>query len=165
MCRGGWMGECALSIPQISGDRDQSSCIDHPPCGLSSSLHLKRDDTTTRLLLLTSKVILRMRGQTGIVNPFYTGLLLEPLSDLQSIGRVCLHPDLEGLHPLQDYPCIECTQGRTGGAQEPMNPLLHDQLPITQNSTPQNPSLSIEILGCRVDHTICPHLKRPLQDR
>jgi hypothetical protein len=74
------------------------------------------------------------------------------------------HPQLEGFEPLQEDPGVEGTHGRPRGSQDPEDRLA-DQLAIADDGAPDTTSLSVQILGGRVDHQVGAELQRPLQRR
>ncbi len=158
------MGNGGLGVPQVGGNRDHLRCIDQPPGGLLPPLQLKGEDPSGTTLLTGRQSMLGVTLKPWIVNPGDRRLLLQPFGQCCCVAGMSLHPQLQGLQPLEEDPGIEGAHGWTGGTQKTID-IGPNQIFGTDHCTTDRAPLSINILGCRVDDDIGPQRQRLLERR
>ena len=73
-----------------------------------------------------------------------------------------MHAQAQGLEPLEKHPGIERAHARSGTAHEAKH-FAPDELAIADHRAADAATLTIEILGCGVNHEVRAELERLLQ--
>src|SRR6185369_17055954 len=158
------MRDRGFHVAQIRGDRQQPGRIDERPGSGASVADFESDDAAEAALLAARERVLRMRFQSGVMNLADALLTLEPARQLQRGNAVRAHAQLQRFQSLQEHPGVERAHARPRRADETEH-VATDQLLTTDDGAADAASLSVEILGRRVDHEIRAELERLLQRR
>ena len=101
----------AFDIAEIGGDGDHARRIDHAPSLSAPSLYIEGKNAAEGGLLLCGKGVVRVGGKPRIIYARDARLVFEPTGDFQRRCAVGLHPQGQGLQPLEEDPGIEGTHG------------------------------------------------------
>ena len=170
MRSGARMRDDRLGIAQVGRDAQHARAVDHVE-GIGAqglgrvAVDVEGDHRPTQPGLLPHRqFVLRMRGQSGVVDARHRRLGLQPSSHRQRIGALRLHADAQCLHALEHDPGVERRQRHAGGAHHRSED-VDDQLRGSADRAGHDTALPVEVLGARMDHQVGAQFGRALQRR
>ena len=115
-------------------------------------------------LLRHGQFVLRVAGQTGVMNQLYCLLVLQPQRQGQGPLRLSAHAQIERLKALENHPGVEGRQGHAP-AFEYRQKFLTDHILAGAQRARHNPPLAVEVFGARVHDDVSAQNHRALQCR
>jgi len=106
--------------------------------------------------------VLGVAGQERVAEGGDGGVAFELLGDIEGVGGVSFHADVEGLEASAEDPGVEGGEGGPGAAAEEV--YLVDEVFFAEDSAAKNPALAIDPFCGGVDDEVGAVLDRCLSD-